>query len=242
MKSLMSLLFFSNLFMIVHATDMLADSAPIENTTDAKLPEAASPTPVPEEIVSPSAEPAMAESKALSSDEVKMAEEKPMAIEAVSVPAISTDSVSSSTETPTAVESKMVEETPVKLAVCVAPLQSLVAFHEKEMANVKQLIARWDSEIGQTTQRRQELEKDLKSKNHKVEDLLKLNTKASKKEANILKKDLSKINKDLQSVDKELTNKRKNLTTEIQTLSRNSQQGVKEVSQQVVFEIQKIKN
>lgn len=242
MKSLIAVLFMSNLFLIVHATEMPGESSPIDSAADVKLPEAALPTPVPEEIVSPSAEPAMAESKALSSDEFKLEEEKGMPTDVVAAPVMSTASVSSSTETPAAVDSKLVEETPVKLAVCVAPLQSLVAFHEKEMANLKQLIARWDSEIGQTTQRRQELEQDLKSKNQKVEELLKLNTKASKKEANLLKKGISKINKDLQFVDKELTTKRKSLTTEIQTLSRDSQQGIKEVCQQVVFEIQKIKN
>lgn len=222
--------------------DMSAESSPIENTVDTSMPEAASSTPVAEKIVSPSAEPAMAESQPPSSDEVKLEEEKVVPTDVVTAPLISTTSVSPSAEVPAVAEPKVAEKTQVKLAAYVVPLQSLVAFHEKEMANMKQLIARWDSEIGRTTQRQQDLEQDLKSKNQKVEELLKLNTKAGKKEANGLKKEISKIKKEIQSVVKELTAKRKELSAEIQTLSRDSQKGVKEVCEQVISEIKKTKN
>lgn len=242
MKSLIAVLFMSNLFLIVHATDIPAESSPIEKAADVKTPEAASPTPEVKEVVSPSNEPAMSEMKTPSADEGKLEEGKAMSTEAISAPVVSTTSVSSSTVAPVAVEPKMAEKTPVALAVCVAPLQSLVVFHEKERANAKQLIARWDSEFGRTTQRQQDLEQDLKSKNQKVEELLKLNTKAGKKEANGLKKEISKIKKEIQSVVKELTAKRKELSAEIQTLSRDSQKGVKEVCEQVISEIQKTKN
>jgi flagellar motility protein MotE (MotC chaperone) len=131
---------------------------------------------------------------------------------------------------------------PAKLAACVTPLQDLVTFHETEISSLKQRIARWDAKVQATVKRRQGLEEDVQAKRQKIDELLKQDTKAGRKEADRLKKDLARVNKDIAAIVKELKGQSKDLAEEVGDVSKETQQALKDAYQQAIQEIQKSSN
>lgn len=243
MKQVVFALFVSGLFLSARAEDP-AIGAPVSDVPVAVNEQKADPVaPDVQPVVPPATEATL-----LSKEDVKtpapnvapaMGSESAKDNGAVSV-AASTVPAAVAPEALKTPESKAVEPTPP--AGCVASLQQIVAYHEKEIADLKQRIARWDVKMGATIKRQQELEKESKAKLKKREELLSQNTKASKKEANALKKEISKIQKDLQSVHKERKIQVKDLSAELKALSQESSQSFKATYQQAISDIQKSEN
>ena len=160
---------------------------------------------------------------------------------AVAAPAVSLSSAAAVavSSTPVPAPALQAPPAPVKLASCVAPIQDLVTFHEKEIVSLKQRIDRWDAKVKVTTKRRQDLAQDVQAKLKKADDLLKQDTKASRNEANRLKKEAVRINKDIATADRDLRDQRKDLADEIRDVSKETQQALRDAYGQAVEEIQK---
>jgi hypothetical protein len=138
-------------------------------------------------------------------------------------------------EEPSVAETVPVEPTHVG---CVGTLQDLVLFHEKEIVTVKEMMARWNEKIGVTIKKRQAVEQETKENLRKMEELKKQNTKESLKEADRQKKETSKSTKNLQAVDKEIKNQCRELMMEVRSMSRDTQQALKESCLRVIVNIQ----
>lgn len=250
MKRILFALFVCSFFLSVHAEEP-AVGAPVSDAPVAVNEQKSDPaTPDVQNAVPPASVPAATEAAQPLKEDVKTPESKvsPVAVspamatesakdEGAVSPVASTVPVAGAPEALKIPESKVVE--PTLPAGCVASLQQIVVYHEKEMADLKERIARWDVKVGPMIKRQQDLSNELKTKLKKQEDLLNQNTKASKKEASALKKEMTKIGKDLQAVDKELKIAGKDLSAEIKTLSQESSQSLKAACQQAIADIQK---
>ncbi|MBL0057590.1 MAG: hypothetical protein IPP35_00300 [Elusimicrobia bacterium] len=246
MKPLIVALFVSSLFLAVHAAENPVENAPAKDT--AVSPPAAAPKADEKSVSTPA--PAATEAKTTPPDDVKKPEEiaAPATTSTAatdskdtvfsSTPVVSTVSAPSPAEVPPAIEVKKVETVPPPSVGFAAPLQTLVAFHEKEIASLKQTMTQWETKVGPVFQRRRDLEQSLKANLEKVEELKKLNTKASKKEANSLKKEISETKKGLSSVEKEISAQRKVLIAETRDASRVSERLLKDYNQHVTAEIE----
>ncbi|MBK8575109.1 MAG: hypothetical protein IPN90_05330 [Elusimicrobia bacterium] len=251
MKQFIVALFIAALFSSVHAAETSSENSAPSSDTEVQKPKGEETISEAEKPVSPVSETAAVEPTPTSKEETKITEEKlvpaegaPVAVagsameNAVAPLAVSTAPVSALTEAPKGTETKAVETAKAPPVGCVASLVQIVSFHEKEIANLNQMIARWEAKVNVTTNRRRELDQDLKAKLQKLEELLTLNTKVSKKEASGVQKDIRKLNKDIESTEKELKNERKELTAEIRTLSQASSQALKDTCQQAISDVQ----
>ncbi len=162
---------------------------------------------------------------------------------AVPAPAPVAVSTQTKSETPAPVskieEPKKAEIEPVVLAGCVAPLQSMVTFHEKEIVSLKQMIDRWDAKVKESIKRRQGLEKEVKSRLQEADALLQQNTRTAKREANRLKKEAGRINKDIASINKEIKSQSRELAAEVRDVTKETQQALEDAYHQAVVDIQK---
>ncbi len=244
MKPMIVAMFVSSLFLAVHAEE----NVPAKDAPVAQPPVAAK---APDEKPVPAAEPAVPEAKTTSPGDVKKTEELAASASSSaesnepvssSAPTVSTVSVPSPAESSPAKEVKKAEPVPTPSVGFAAPMQTLVAFHEKEIASLKQTMTQWDAKVGPAFQRRHDLEQSLKANLQKIEDLKKQNTKADKKEANGLKKEISKIKKDLSSAEKEINAQRKVLIAETQDASRASERLLKDYNQHVLAEMEALRN
>jgi hypothetical protein len=252
MKPFLAALLIASASLAVHSEESPAENTVVENASDIQKPKtegasletekSAVPAPEPTVVDSP---PVVKEEPAISTESLAPAVVPPAAVSeavkenAVAPLAVSTASVPSSDAGPSVPSANAVEAAPVPPVGCVASLVQIVAFHEKEIAHLHQMIARWDVKIGDATKRSHVLEQDRKTKLHKVEELLKQNTKVSKKEASGLQKEIKKISKEIEAADREMKNECKNLAAEIRTLSSTSSQTFKDACQKAITDIQK---
>lgn len=128
---------------------------------------------------------------------------------------------------------------PVKLASCVAPMQSLVTFHEKEIASIKRMIDRWQEKVEAATERREGLEQEVQSTLKQADEQFQLDTKPGKREADRLRKQAARIAKDIASIEKELKSQSKELAEEVRDVSKDAQQALKDAYQQTIEAIRK---
>ena len=120
----------------------------------------------------------------------------------------------------------------------VLPLQDLVAFHEKEIESLKQLIAQWSMQIQTTIERRQDLEKTIESRARRLEELRQEGTKTSRAQAAQLNKEIARLKKDQSAIDRELKKQAKDLAKETQEASEDAEQTLKDTYQQTADKIQ----
>jgi len=173
-----------------------------------------------------------------------------MALTVYAVDKTSDSASSSSADNPTLSETKKLEVVAPAAATTSSPqdtgfvahLQDLVTFHEKEIVSLKQMMDRWNSKVGSTVKRRDDLQQEVQDKSKNVEALQAQNTKISKKEADRIKKDIARVNKDIVSINKELKSLSKELSGEVRDVSRESQQALRDSYQQVSTDIQKSQN
>lgn len=123
-----------------------------------------------------------------------------------------------------------------------ASLEPLTAFHEKELASLREMIGQWNVKLGETLKRQKGLKDDLSAKETKAKTLEQTGTKASKTELKVLKKEISGIQKSLQSIEKEIGTQYKTLANEIKEKSALTAESLQTTVRQVIEEIQKPSN
>lgn len=97
----------------------------------------------------------------------------------------------------------------------VALLQKISVFHEKEIASVQEMIARWNVTLKPFLARQQSLKDDLAGKRAQLQSLEKETTKSARKEAKSLKKEVSGIEKLIQSIQKDIGAQYKSMANEM---------------------------
>ncbi|MBK8870853.1 MAG: hypothetical protein IPN19_07330 [Elusimicrobia bacterium] len=97
----------------------------------------------------------------------------------------------------------------------VALLQKISVFHEKEVASVQEMIARWNVTLKPFLARQQSLKEDLANKRAQLQSLEKDATKTARKEAKSLKKEVSGIEKLIQSIQKDIGTQYKSMGNEM---------------------------
>jgi hypothetical protein len=160
-------------------------------------------------------------------------------VPAVSTPAVSTPAVTSSDvelSTPAAAI------TPPAPIAFIAPLQNVVAYHEKEIVSLQQLMKQWNTKVGAVVQRQKAMEEDVKAKSQKILDLNKENSKSSKREAGRVSKDIAQINKEISLIKKERSELQKDFAKELKEAARDDQQALKEVYQQAGLKVSQSPN
>lgn len=113
---------------------------------------------------------------------------------------------------PAPVAQKPAEDKP---AGRVALLQKISVFHEKEIASVQEMIARWNVTLKPFLARQQSLKDDLAGKRAQLQSLEKETTKSARKEAKSLKKEVSGIEKLIQSIQKDIGAQYKSMANEM---------------------------
>jgi hypothetical protein len=124
----------------------------------------------------------------------------------------------------------------------VAALQSLVTFHEGEIASLKNLIDRWNGKARATLQHQADVKQAVQANLRKIDALQKQNTKNARKDAASLKRDNAQSAKDLRAIGDELKAQRRELVTELQNASQASQQSSRDAYQRVIAELRKPQN
>ena len=110
-------------------------------------------------------------------------------------------------------------------------LQTLVDYHEKQIASIKHTMAQWAPRVTADLQKQTGLQADVKAKTERMDQLLKENTKAGKREAARLKKEIAQSNKQIALMKKELVSLNKDLVVELKQMSKESQQSLKDAYQ-----------